>query len=56
MDILLISDLGDGKMAEKTVDGRAKRSLIHILKSVDCKTGMWCPAGKIVAEQDMKRR
>ena len=43
-------------MAEKTVDGIAKRSLLHILKSVDCPLGMWCPDGKIVAEQDMKRR
>ena len=34
--MLSVTDLGDGKMAEKTVDGRAKRSLLQILKSLAC--------------------
>ena len=56
-----ISAVGDGKMAEKTVESREKRALLHILSSMYCPP--WIPRsvcegphGKIVAEQEVKRR
>ena len=54
-----ISAVRDGKMAEKTVESREKRSLLHILSSMYCPPGRPRPDcgghGKIVAEQ-VKRR
>ena len=58
--MISISAVGDGKMAEKTVESREKRSLLHILSSMYCPP--WIPRhkcgahGKIVAEQEVKRR